>query len=102
MNAYYLNDDGSRWTYLERAPRRFLLVLPDGTSKVRLAHHFESFGQWVAYSFRYAGRIYSGLPDDFRDDATGLPVVALADCRSYPDPTPCGPLPVVEIFPETI
>jgi phage-related protein len=39
-----------------------VLVLPDGTRKVRKADWFESFGNFAAISFRYQGKRYRGLP----------------------------------------
>jgi len=55
----YLNNSGSRWVDRDM---RFVLVLPDGTRKVRLADCYESFGNFAATLYRYKGRRYSGLP----------------------------------------
>jgi len=70
----YLNNSGSRWVTRDM---RFVLVLPDGTRRVRLADCYESFGNWVARLYRYRGKRYSGLAkahdgSDMRDpQATG-------------------------------
>ena len=40
----YLNNGGSRWVTPDM---RFVLVLPDGTRKVRLAEYYESFGNFA-------------------------------------------------------
>ena len=57
----YLNNDGSRWIETDKAEMRFVLVLPDGTRKVRQADYYESFGNFAATRYRYQGKRYSGL-----------------------------------------
>ena len=55
----YLNNAGHRWVCRDM---RFVLVLPDGTRTVRLAHCYESFGNFAAIVYRYQGKTYRGLP----------------------------------------
>ncbi len=55
----YLNNNGSRWVTHDM---RFILVLPTGARKVRLADCYESFGNFAAILYRYRGKRYSGLP----------------------------------------
>lgn len=70
----YLNNSGSRWVTRDM---RFVLVLPDGTRHVRLAEHFEAFGNFAVIAYRYKGRRYRALPkahdgSEVRDsEATG-------------------------------
>ena len=55
----YLNNDGSRWVTNDM---RFVLVMPDGTRKVRLAEYYFSFGNLAGIAYRLQGKIYNGLP----------------------------------------
>lgn len=70
----YLNNDGSRWVTQDM---RFVLVLPDGTRKVRLAEFYESFGNFARTCYRVKGKRFFGLAkahdgSEMRDDkATG-------------------------------
>jgi len=57
--ALYLNNDGSRWVTQDM---RFILVLPDGTRKVRLADWYESFGNFGSIAYRYRGKRFRALP----------------------------------------
>ena len=61
-NTRYLNNDGSRWVDLTPGAMDFVLVLPDGTKKVRKAKCFESFGNFAAIVYTYRGKQFSGLP----------------------------------------
>jgi hypothetical protein len=71
----YLNNDGSRWVTQDM---RFVLVLPDGTRKLRLADHYDSFGNYAATAYRYKGKRYAALAkaydgSDIRDpEAKGM------------------------------
>ena len=56
--AVYLNNSGSRWVTRDM---RFVLVLPDGTRKVRLADCYEAFGNFAATLYRYKGKRYHAL-----------------------------------------
>ena len=60
MNCLYLNNSGSRW--VTPGDMNFVLVLPDGTKKVRKADYYESFGNFAAISYRYHGHRYAALP----------------------------------------
>lgn len=67
----YLNNDGSRFVTRDM---RFVLVMPDGTRTVRLADHYESFGNFAATAYRIKGKRYRGLAkahdgSDLRDPA---------------------------------
>ena len=70
----YLNNDGSRWVTRDM---RFVLVMPDGTRRVRLAEYFYGLGNFAGLAYRVKGKLYSGLPkahdcSETRDDqATG-------------------------------
>lgn len=55
----YLNSDGSRWITNDM---RFVLVLPDGTCKLRHADYYYSFGNFAGIAYSYQGKRYSGLP----------------------------------------
>jgi hypothetical protein len=55
----YLNNDGSRMVTQDM---RFVLVLPDGTRKVRLAEFYASFGNFSVTHYRYKGKHCGGLP----------------------------------------
>lgn len=55
----YLNNNGSRWVNQDM---RFVLVLPDGTRILRLADHYESFGNFAVIAYRYKGKRLSGCP----------------------------------------
>ena len=58
----YLNKNGSRWLNLTPGAMDFVLVLPDGTKKVRKAKCFESFGNFAAIVYTYRGKQFSSLP----------------------------------------
>lgn len=58
----YLNNSGSRWIDTNKKEMEFILVLPDGTRKLRRADWFESFGNYCALAYRYRGVRYAGLP----------------------------------------
>ena len=70
----YLNQDGSKWITNDM---QFVLVLPDGSRKVRHADYYYSFGNFSGLSYRYKGIRYNALPkahdgSELRDpDATG-------------------------------
>lgn len=69
----YLNNDGSRWIDTDKRQMKFVLVLPDGTKKVRQADYYESFGNFAATAYRYQGKRYRGLAkahdgSEVRDD----------------------------------
>jgi len=79
----YLNNSGSRWIVLkgDRGSKRdmaFVLVMPDGTKRIRQADYYESFGNFVATCYRVAGKRHSALAKaydgcDIRDPkATGM------------------------------
>ena len=59
IGCLYLNNDGSRWVTRDM---RFVLVLPDGSRKVRLAEYFYSFGNFAGIAYRYQGKLCNGLP----------------------------------------
>ncbi len=54
----YLNNDGSRWVTQDM---RFVLVMPDGTRKVRIADYYESFGNFARIAYRVSGKRFFGL-----------------------------------------
>ena len=76
----YLNQDGSRWITNDM---QFVLVLPDGTRKVRKADYIYSFGNFAGYAYRYKGKREAGLPQSFSDEKTGLPVIFLVWTQAY-------------------
>lgn len=41
---------------------QFVLVLPDGTRKLRKADYYFSFGNFAGISYRYKGQRFNGLP----------------------------------------
>jgi hypothetical protein len=55
----YLNNDGSKWITNEM---EFVLVLPDGTRKLRRADYYYSFGNFGGLSYRYKGQRFHALP----------------------------------------
>lgn len=57
----YLNNSGSKWIDIDKAEMRFVLVLPDGTRKVRQADYYEAFGNFAATVYRYQGKRFHGL-----------------------------------------
>lgn len=62
----YLNNNGSRWITLKagRGSKRdmaFVIVMPDGSKRIRQADYYESFGNLAATCYRIAGKRYSGL-----------------------------------------
>jgi hypothetical protein len=57
----YLNNNGSRWIDTSLAAMNFILVLPDGTRKLRKADYYESFGNFAATCYRYQGKRFRGL-----------------------------------------
>lgn len=67
----YLNNSGSRWITNNM---RFILILPDGTRKIRRADYYFSFGNFGGLSYRYKGKRFSILPNE-RDEETNLEVV---------------------------
>lgn len=84
MQTLYLNNYGDKWIIEPRkVHHRFVLVLPDGTRKIRQADYFYAFGNFAGWSFRYKGKRTSGLPDSFADEQTGLPVIYL-DYKTNP------------------
>lgn len=60
----YLNNDGSRWIETDgrRRTMPFVLVLPDGTRKVRQADYYYSFGNFAGLAYRYRGQQFKALP----------------------------------------
>lgn len=54
----YLNNSGSRWI---TGDMRFVLVMPDGTRRVRKADCYESFGNFAATCYRIKGKRFRGL-----------------------------------------
>ena len=68
----YLNNDGSRWIVTGKEGMAFVLVLPDGTRKVRKADWYESFGNFSALSYRYKGKRYRALPKSASGHETRL------------------------------
>ena len=57
----YLNNNGSRWIDTSLGAMNFVLVLPDGTRKLRKSDYYESFGNFAATCYRYKGKRYCGL-----------------------------------------
>ena len=55
----YLNNDGSRWVDQDM---RFVLVMPDGTRKVRLAEYYYSLGNFAGIAYRLQGKLFHGMP----------------------------------------
>jgi hypothetical protein len=41
---------------------RFVLVMPNGSRKVRIADYFYSFGNFAGIAYRVKGKRYEGLP----------------------------------------
>ena len=70
FGCLYLNNDGSRWVTQDM---RFVLVLPDGSRKVRIAEYFFSFGNFGGIAFRYKGKTFNGLPKAHDDSETRDP-----------------------------
>jgi len=62
MRELYLNGTGSRWVCDSVEQMQFVLVLPDGTRRIRKADFFESFGNFARIGYRYRGRRYFGIP----------------------------------------
>jgi hypothetical protein len=58
-SCLYLNNDGSRWVTPDM---RFVLVLPDGTRKLRRADYYYSFGNFAGVAYRYCQHRYTALP----------------------------------------
>jgi hypothetical protein len=60
----YLNNDGSRWIEFDGRKRdmKFVLVLPDGSRKVRQADYYFAFGNFAGIAYRYRGQRFNGLP----------------------------------------
>ena len=59
IGCLYLSNVGDRWVTQDM---RFVLVLPDGTRKVRIADYWYSFGNFAGLSYRYQGKRYNGMP----------------------------------------
>jgi len=62
MRELYLNATGSRWVYDSAEQMQFVLVLPDGTRRIRKADFIESFGNFARIAYRYRGKRYFGIP----------------------------------------
>lgn len=73
MPIKYLSPDGDRWKETEPGAMDFVLVLPDGTRKLRKADWYESFGNFAATSYRYLGKRYRGLAKSASGNDTRLP-----------------------------
>lgn len=58
----YLNNSGHRWLDTDRNVMKFVLVLPDGTKKVRKADYYEAFGNFAVIGYRYKGKRYKAFP----------------------------------------
>ena len=74
----YLNNHGSRWIIVKDGKRdmSFILITENGERKKRQADFYESFGNFASVYYRYKGKRYSALFEDFeRDEKTGLPIV---------------------------
>lgn len=84
--SYYLNNDGSRWTY--DPPCQVIVVKPDGTVSVRNVAAYEAFGNFATAVVRYKHpqqgkeRTYKCLPQD-RDPISLLPIVQITDWDDY-------------------
>ena len=62
----YMNNNGDKWIELkgERGTKRnmpFVLVLPDGTRRLRQADYYESFGNFALTCYRYKGKRYKAF-----------------------------------------
>ncbi len=70
----YLTNSGSRWVTRDM---RFVLVMPDGTKKVRIADYFSSLGNFGTIGYRVNGKRHESFPkahdgSEIRDaNATG-------------------------------
>jgi hypothetical protein len=69
----YLNNDGSRWVDTDKRVMQFVLVLPDGTRKVRQARWYVAFGNFAAIAYSYRGKTYKALPKSASGYDTRLP-----------------------------
>lgn len=79
MPTLYLNNSGDKWVEVDEngnRDMRFILVMPDGTRKIRKADYYESFGNFYSIEFRIGRIKYGGLPETFADEETGLPIVS--------------------------
>lgn len=63
MSQLYLNNSGSRWVDTAKGGMEFVLVLPDGTRKVRTAKCYESFGNFAVLVYKYRGKQFKAFPD---------------------------------------
>ena len=69
--VYYINSSGSKWVVRPNEPFRLEVYNNHGKlidSKLRKSDYYESFGNFVSYNFRYKGKRYSRLPNDFTND----------------------------------
>lgn len=57
----YLNNSGHRWI---TSDMRFVLVMPNGTRKVRLARCYESFGNFALTIYRVGSKQFAGFAKD--------------------------------------
>lgn len=62
VGCLYLNNSGDKWVTQDM---RFVLVMPDGTRKVRLAEYYYSFGNFAGIAYKFKGKIHFGLPKSF-------------------------------------
>jgi hypothetical protein len=59
IGCLYLNNDGSRWVTQDM---RFVLVMPDGSRRVRIADYFSSLGNFGTIGYRIAGKRFERMP----------------------------------------
>lgn len=64
---YYLNNGGYRWIADDM---RFVLVMPDGTRKVRKGDYYYSLGNFAGLAYRVKGQRYRACPKAHDGSAT--------------------------------
>lgn len=71
----YLNNSGSRWIDSDKAEMRFVLVMPDGSRRVRSMVCWEALGNFARIVYRVNGRTCYGSPksaDNMETHADGV------------------------------
>lgn len=59
FGCLYLNRDGSRWVTHDM---RFVLVLPNGKRRIRLAVCWEELGNFATVVYKYKGKTFREFP----------------------------------------
>lgn len=67
----YLNNHGTRWVIFKDGKKDMPILIMDkyGNVQKRVAICFKQFGNWTSVMFRYKGKVYDIIPDDYTSES---------------------------------